>query len=131
MNLDADFRMNPPLRCDDDVQAIIDGLCDGTLDAIATDHAPHTPQQKSDFESAPNGSIGMETSLSVGITYLVNKGVPAERLTADGYGPDRPMDDNKTKAGRAKNRRVEFNITFEEVTYETVYDRVQNNNNQQ
>lgn len=72
---DADFRMNPPLRCDDDVQAIVDGLCDGTLDAIATDHAPHTPQQKQDFESAPNGSIGMETSLSVGITYLVNKGI--------------------------------------------------------
>lgn len=72
---DADFRMNPPLRCDDDVQAIIDGLCDGTLDAIATDHAPHTPQQKQDFNSAPNGSIGMETSLSVGITYLVDKGI--------------------------------------------------------
>ena len=64
-------------------------------------------------------------------TYLINQGVPAERLTAHGYGPDRPIDDNNTKAGRAKNRRVEFNITFEEVTYETVYDRVQNNNNQQ
>ena len=64
-------------------------------------------------------------------TYLINQGVPAERLTAHGYGPDRPIDDNKTKAGRAKNRRVEFNITFEEVIYETVYDRVQNNNNQQ
>ena len=63
-------------------------------------------------------------------TYLINHGVPAERLTAHGYGPDRPIDDNKTKAGRAKNRRVEFNITFEEVTYETVYDRVQNNNQQ-
>lgn len=64
-------------------------------------------------------------------TYLINQGVPAERLTAHGYGPDRPIDDNKTKAGRAKNRRVEFNITFEEVTYETIYDRVQNSNNQQ
>ena len=63
-------------------------------------------------------------------TYLINQGVPAERLSAHGYGPDRPIDDNKTKAGRAKNRRVEFNITFEEVTYETVYDRVQNNNQQ-
>ncbi|MEE0061239.1 MAG: dihydroorotase, partial [Acutalibacteraceae bacterium] len=41
LNRDADFRMNPPLRCDDDVTAIIEGLCDGTLDAIATDHAPH------------------------------------------------------------------------------------------
>ncbi|MEE0061521.1 MAG: amidohydrolase family protein, partial [Acutalibacteraceae bacterium] len=40
-----------------------------------TDHAPHTPQQKESFEQAPNGSIGMETSLSVAITYLVNKGI--------------------------------------------------------
>ena len=48
---------------------------DGTLDAIATDHAPHTPEEKSDFEKAPNGSIGMETSLAVGITYLVKTGL--------------------------------------------------------
>ena len=59
-------------------------------------------------------------------TYLIKQGVPAERLTAHGYGPDKPIADNKTKAGRAQNRRVEFNITFEEVTYETIYDRVQN-----
>lgn len=71
---DADFRMNPPLRCEEDVKAIIQGLCDGTLDAIATDHAPHTPQEKADFEKAPNGSIGMETSLSVALTYLVDTG---------------------------------------------------------
>lgn len=75
LNRDADFRMNPPLRFEDDKQAIIKGLQDGTLDAIATDHAPHTPQEKSDFEKAPNGSIGMETSLSAGITYLVATGL--------------------------------------------------------
>ena len=75
MGRDADFRMNPPLRTAADVQAIIEGLQDGTLDAIATDHAPHTPEDKSDFEKAPNGSIGMETSLAVGVTYLVKPGL--------------------------------------------------------
>ena len=52
--------------------------------------------------------------------YLIKKGVSADHMTAHGYGPDKPIADNKTKAGREKNRRVEFNITFEQVTYETV-----------
>jgi len=72
---DADYRMNPPLRTRDDVEAVIEGLCDGTLDLIATDHAPHTPQEKADFFHAPNGSIGMETSLAAGITFLVEPGL--------------------------------------------------------
>lgn len=71
---DADYRMNPPLRTEEDRLAIIEGLRDGTLDAIATDHAPHTPQEKSDFLKAPNGSVGMETSLAAGLTELVHKG---------------------------------------------------------
>ena len=71
---DADFRMNPPLRTCADADEIVRGLLDGTLDAIATDHAPHTVEDKADFVSAPNGSIGMETSLAVGITYLVKTG---------------------------------------------------------
>lgn len=50
---DADYRMNPPLRTQADVDEIINGLCDGTLDAIATDHAPHTPDEKADFVKAP------------------------------------------------------------------------------
>lgn len=72
---DADYRMNPPLRTQADVDAIIEGLQDGTLDAIATDHAPHTVQDKADFVAAPNGSIGMETSFAVGCTYLVKSGL--------------------------------------------------------
>lgn len=71
---DADYRMNPPLRTDHDRQAVIEGLMDGTLDAIATDHAPHTPQDKAVFEKAPNGSIGMETSLSAALSFLVQTG---------------------------------------------------------
>ena len=71
---DADYRMNPPLRTQADIDEIINGLCDGTLDAIATDHAPHTPEEKADFVKAPNGSIGMETSFAVCNTYLVKTG---------------------------------------------------------
>jgi dihydroorotase len=66
--------MNPPLRTEMDRRAVIRGIIDGTIDVIATDHAPHTPEEKADFFNAPNGVIGLETSLSVGITYLVNRG---------------------------------------------------------
>lgn len=72
---DADYRMNPPLRTEEDKAAIIEGLLDGTIDAIATDHAPHTPQEKADFLKAPNGSIGMETSLAASLTALVKPGL--------------------------------------------------------
>lgn len=71
---DADLRMSPPLRTEEDRRAVITGLCDGTIDAIATDHAPHTPAEKADFLTAPNGAVGMETSLAAGITYLVEPG---------------------------------------------------------
>jgi len=54
------------------------------------------------------------------MNYMINKGVDASRMTAVGYGPDQPIADNKTKAGRQKNRRVEFKITFEEVHIETI-----------
>ena len=67
--------MSPPLRTESDRLAVIEGLRDGTIDAIATDHAPHTPAEKADFSKAPNGSIGTETSLAAGITYLVKTGL--------------------------------------------------------
>lgn len=71
---DADYRMSPPLRTADDQAALIEGLKDGTLCAIATDHAPHTPEEKAVFDKAPNGSVGMETSLAACLTYLVHAG---------------------------------------------------------
>lgn len=71
---DADYRMNPPLRAETDRQAILEGVLDGTLDVIATDHAPHTPSEKADFLQAPNGVIGMETSFSASYTALVKSG---------------------------------------------------------
>ncbi len=69
-------KMNPPLRTEADRQAIIGGLKDGTIDLIATDHAPHSKEEKQqkDFFSAPSGIIGLETSLALGITNLVRPG---------------------------------------------------------
>ncbi|HOF68159.1 MAG TPA: dihydroorotase [Ruminococcus sp.] len=71
---DADFRMNPPLRTADDVKAIIDGIVDSTIDCIVTDHAPHTAEEKADFEKAPNGVVGLETSFAAAITGLYHTG---------------------------------------------------------
>ena len=71
---DGRFKMNPPLRSREDMNALIEGVKDGTIDVIATDHAPHTPEEKADFVKAPNGSIGMETSFAVCNTYLVKTG---------------------------------------------------------
>lgn len=69
-------KMNPPLRTDDDVEAIKEGLKDGTIDAIATDHAPHHIDEKNcEFAAAMNGIVGFETALGLGITHLVKTGV--------------------------------------------------------
>ncbi len=69
-------KMNPPLRTDDDVEAIKEGLKDGTIDAIATDHAPHHIDEKNcEFGVALNGIVGFETALGLGITHLVKTGV--------------------------------------------------------
>jgi dihydroorotase len=72
---DSNFKMNPPLRSEADRRALIEGLGDGTLDAIATDHAPHAELEKLvEFDEAPFGVIGLETSLAVSITTLVEGG---------------------------------------------------------
>ncbi|WJE17396.1 dihydroorotase [Halobacillus sp. ACCC02827] len=73
---DAFFKMNPPLRSKEDHQALIDGLLDGTLDFIATDHAPHTEEEKQQgFLYSPFGITGLETAFPLLYTHLVGKGV--------------------------------------------------------
>lgn len=68
-------KMNPPLRTEEDRRAIIRGLTDGTIDIIATDHAPHAAKEKAKpLTEAPSGIIGLETALALGITELVQKG---------------------------------------------------------
>ncbi len=68
-------KMNPPLRTEKDLQQIIAGLADGTIDLIATDHAPHSAEEKAKpITEAPSGIIGLETSLALGITNLVKPG---------------------------------------------------------
>ena len=68
-------KMNPPLRTEEDRLAIIEGLQDGTIDMIATDHAPHSAEEKAkSITEAPSGIIGLETSLALGITSLVKPG---------------------------------------------------------
>lgn len=71
---DADYRMNPPLREEDDRKAIEAAVVDGIIDCIVTDHAPHTKEEKADFHKAPNGVVGLETSLGATLTKLYHTG---------------------------------------------------------
>jgi dihydroorotase len=71
---DTNFKMNPPLRTEEDRRAIIAGLRDGTIDIVATDHAPHTDYEKDkEFDFAPNGILGLETALPVTLDILVRQ----------------------------------------------------------
>ncbi|MFC4652428.1 dihydroorotase [Lactococcus nasutitermitis] len=71
----SNAKLNPPLRREKDIKRIIEGLKDGTIDVIATDHAPHTIAEKAvELRQAPSGMIGLETSLQLGLTHLVASG---------------------------------------------------------
>lgn len=72
---DTNYKMNPPLRTQADVDAVIEGVKDGTIDCLATDHAPHLAEEKElEFQYAPNGIIGLECALSLYIKALVEPG---------------------------------------------------------
>jgi dihydroorotase len=71
---DTNFKMNPPLRTEEDRREIINGLREGVIDCISTDHAPHTDYEKDkEFDFAPNGIIGLETSLPISLGVLVRE----------------------------------------------------------
>lgn len=74
-SFDSNYKMAPPLRTQRDVEAIIEGLKDGTLSVLSTDHAPHAPEKKArELDQAPNGIIGLETFLPISATHLVHQG---------------------------------------------------------
>jgi dihydroorotase len=79
---DPVFKVNPPLRTDEDVAAVVAGLCDGTIDAVATDHAPHAPEAKDvPFDQAPPGMLGLQTAFSIAWEVL-SPSLGPERLFA-------------------------------------------------
>ena len=125
-SLDARFKMNPPLRSEDDRQALIDGLRDGTIDCIATDHAPHASEEKEvPFEEAAWGVTGLETAFAALYTDLVLPGVLplgllVERLTCGGvpFGIEAP----RLEAGAGANMTLidpELTWTVGEEGYES------------
>ena len=72
---DSNFKMKPPLRCREDVDAVVKGIVDGTVDALVTDHAPHPGDEKmQEFDRCPFGIIGLETALAVALEHLVHSG---------------------------------------------------------
>ena len=74
-SFDTNLRVNPPIRTQHDVDAIIKGIKENTIEAIATDHAPHSIEEKDvEFDQAPPGMIGLETAIGLVITFLVKKG---------------------------------------------------------
>ncbi|MDD5698682.1 MAG: dihydroorotase [Victivallaceae bacterium] len=146
---DSDYKVNPPLRSPEDRQALLEGLADGTITVIATDHAPHTPTSKLvEFDYAPFGIIGLETAVPVTLRELYHSGIlslrdfvakftvgPAEVLGFDNRGlkpgceaditiidlqREVTVDANKF---RSKSRNTPFNgLTFKGKAVATVVD---------
>ena len=79
---DSNYKMKPPLRTQADIEAVIDGIVSGVVDAIATDHAPHAGSEKmQEFERCPFGITGLETAIGLSLTELVHKGrIPVTRM---------------------------------------------------
>lgn len=102
---DPVFKVNPPLRTSADVLAVRGGVADGAIDAIATDHAPHTQEAKEEpFDQAPPGMLGLETVLAVALTTLAGDADPPAGFRADGVVPVDP--DGELGVGPGRNGRA-------------------------
>ena len=91
---DGNFKMNPPLRAREDMEALIRGLSEDIMDVISTDHAPHSAEEKAkDLEHAPFGIVGLETSVALTMTNLVKKGyiTPLQMAAKMSYNPARVL----------------------------------------
>jgi len=98
LRYNTNMKINPPLRSKEDVRAIKEGLREGIIDAIASDHAPHTENEKDiEFERAEFGAIGLETELAVSITELVDTGILSwpELIKKMAFNPSRILGINK------------------------------------
>ena len=120
---DGDYKMNPPLRSKEDMNAIINALKDNTIEIIATDHAPHHVDEKQGgFEKAANGIVGLETALALGITELVKKNVlsPSELIAKMTCNPAKVLG---IKAGSlSKGYPADITVIDSDTEYEIKID---------
>ena len=104
-------KMNPPLRTPKDVEAVLEGLHDGTIDAVCTDHAPHSAEEKAmPLDKAPFGIIGLETAIGLAYTYLVEKGIISldDMITKMSFNPRKILNlpEIKIQEGEAANLTI-------------------------
>lgn len=121
-------KMNPPLRTEADRLAIIDGLKDGTIELIATDHAPHSKEEKArEYVNAPSGIIGLETSLALGIMSLVDRGhlSIAQLISKMSYEPAKLYN---LEAGILKEDMPADIVVFD-MNREWIFDRTESKSN--
>ena len=123
---DSNYKMNPPLRSEEDVQALIEALRDGTLEAISTDHAPHSAEEKSkSFAEAPFGIVGLETSAALTYTALVATGIltPLQMAEKMSYNPAKILGLDDTKGSIAKGYDADITLYNPEVYDEIDVDK--------
>lgn len=117
---DSNYKMNPPLRKEEDVKALIKGLADGTMEVISTDHAPHHKDEKpADFTKAAFGIVGIETSASLTYTALVATGIltPYQMAEKMSTNPARIIGIDKTRGGLQPGMEADITIFDPEAEY--------------